>query len=333
MQAMAMERETNYTTQQIRDALRQCNDRGIATYKQIALDTGISRTGISQLVNHGMTMHAVKMERLAGWLAANAPQAVSDEDESVLENAVPAPQATRSTPNAARVYPTQDMQKLVGWLNTLYQHRAIGALVGPAGSGKTTILREYLKINPSAKYVKCWALMHMGDLLDTIGDAFGLTLTGSMFRRQQQLINQLRGTEAMLLLDEAEFLKTWNIKKLEVLREIWDAIGIPIVLCGTEGLERVLTRGTGRDNCAQLYRRCWQGVTSGISGSEMNDILGDYQIAQEAAQTLIKMATDHKHGGMGNAFETLRIALEIAEGGMITTAILKQAMQYKVLFR
>jgi len=146
-------------------------------------------------------------------------------------------------------------------------------------------------------------------------------------------MDALRGTDAMLLLDEAEFLKTWNIKKLEVLREIWDAIGIPIVLCGTDGLKDVLTRGTGRDNCAQLYRRCWQGVTSGISAAEMDAILGEYEMSPDAAKTLTQMAVDHKHGGMGNAFETLRIALEITGGAMITTPIIKQAMQYKVLFK
>jgi DNA transposition AAA+ family ATPase len=328
MQAMSLERTSR--TEAIQAALNQCREQGIATFTQIEQATGVSRSAISQLANHGVALHAAKLNSIEGYLRANAPHTLDMVDEDPEE---PVQMSMLSRQETVNVYPTEDMQKLIGWLNTLYKHRAIGALVGPAGSGKTTILREYCKANPNARYMKCWALMHMGDLLDMIADTFSLSLRGTMFRRQQQLMDALRGTDAMLLLDEAEFLKTWNIKKLEVLREIWDAIGIPIVLCGTDGLKDVLTRGTGRDNCAQLYRRCWQGVTSGISAAEMDAILGEYEMSPDAAKTLTQMAVDHKHGGMGNAFETLRIALEITGGAIITTPIIKQAMQYKVLFK
>ncbi len=326
MQAMDLDR--TYQADTLQTALIQCKEKGIVTFKQIEIETGVSRSAISQVANHGVALHAEKMNRIEGWLRANAPQTLPDDSEDGTQQLNML--RTNSTVN---IYPTQDMQKLIGWLTTIYKHQAIGALVGPAGSGKTTILQQYAKVNPNAKYMKCWALMHMRDLLDMIGDAFGVTLKGTMYRRQQQLIAELRGTDAMLLLDEAEFLKTWNIKKLEVLREIWDAIGIPIVLCGTDGLKDVLIRGTGRDNCAQLYRRLWQGVTSGISETEMNAILGDYKMTAEAARVLTAMAVDHRHGGMGNAFEMLRIAMEIADDDVITPAILKQATQYKVLFK
>lgn len=328
MQAISYER--SYRTDVLQAALCSVKEQGIATFKEISEETNVSRPAISGLANHGDTLHAAKLDRLEGWVRAHAPHLLKDLDE---EETAPQQLSMLKPASAENIYQTQDMQKLIGWLNTLYQHRAIGALVGPAGSGKTTILHQYCKVNPAARYMKCWALMHMGDLLDMIADAVGLTVKGTMFRRQQQLISALRGSDTMLLMDEAEFLKSWNIKKLEVLREIWDAIGIPIVLCGTDGLKDVLTRGTGRDNCAQLYRRCWQGVTSGITEAEMNAILGDYELAPDAARTLTQMATDHRHGGMGNAFEMLRIALEITDGGMITSAILKQATQYKVLFR
>ena len=332
MQAYATD-DRDTRTKDIQAALAIVNERSLATYKQIGEDTGISRSAISQLANHGIPLHAAKMNKLEGWLRANVPNVFNATDAGTAETDDMQQMTLLPRDETVRIYQTDDMKKLIGWLNTLYQHRSIGALVGPAGSGKTTILHEYCKVNPEARYLKCWALMHMRDLLEMIGEAFGLTLKGTMFRKQQQLIDALRGTNAMLLLDEAEFLKTWNIKKLEVLREIWDAIGIPIVLCGTDGLKDVLTRGTGRDNCAQLYRRCWQGVTSGISEDEMDSILGNYNITTDAARTLIKLAVDHRHGGMGNAFEMLRIALEITEGGAITGAIIKQAMQYKVLFR
>ena len=326
MQAVSLERLSR--TEEIQAALMQVKDEHIATFKEIEITTGVSRSAISQLANHGVTLHAAKLDRLEGWLREKAPHTLDAEEEN-------SPKQTSMLPrgSAVDVYQTKDMQKLIGWMNTLYQHRAIGALVGPAGSGKTTILRKYCEVNPNARYMKCWALMHMRDLLDMIADTFDLTLKGTMFRRQQQLINELRGSDAILLMDEAELLKTWNVKKLEVLREIWDAIGIPIVLCGTDGLKDVLTRGTGRDNCAQLYRRCWQGVTSGIGEDEMSAILGEYEMSTDAAKALTQLAADFRHGGMRNAFETLRIALEITGGAMITAPIVKQAMQYKVLFR
>lgn len=335
MQARAMEMDAAAISRR----LRACQARGV-TYKQIEMETGVSRTGISQLANHGMAMHAEKLTRLAAWLDVNAPKTASEAptDESGADGASADQGSTAQRPGATfctnvDIYPTEDFKKLIGWLNTVYKHRAIGALVGHPGSGKTTVLKEYAKLNPNARYVKCWALMRMGDLLTMIGRAAGIHLTGSLFSRQQKLIEELRGSSLMLLLDEAEFLRSMNVKKLEVLREIWDEIGIPIVFCGTNELEHVLTRGTGRENCAQLYRRGWQNRTCGLGEQEAARIFGSYRLTTDATQNLAKMATDHAHGGMGNAFEVLKIALEAAEGSEIDARMIRDAAQCKVLFR
>ena len=317
----------------IREQLRSCQAQGL-TFAAIEQQTGISRSAISQLANHAVTMHASKLRQLSAWLAANAPESAGAEGAAnPLE---PMGGAALSNNGGHKtqieIYPTKNLTRLIGWLDSVYRHKAIGALVGPSGSGKTTTLKEYAKVNAGARYVKCWALMHMGDLLELIGQAFDVPLRGSLFKRQQTLIAQLNGRDAMLMLDEAEFLKSWTIKKLEVLREIWDAIGIPIVLCGTDGLKDVLTRGTGRDNCAQLYRRCWQGTTGAMEAGEIEMILREYDITPDAVREIAQMATDHRHGGMGNAFEVLRIALELAEGRTVTHAMVREAMQYKVRF-
>lgn len=118
--------------------------------------------------------------------------------------------------------------------------------------------------------------MRMGDLLEMIGEAVGTQLKGSTYHKEQQLMEALRGrTDVMLLFDESEYLKKWNVEKFEALRKLWDNTGTPVIFCGTLELVNILTRGTGKDNCAQLYRRIHKIKLLGIGAGEAMDMLKD----------------------------------------------------------
>ena len=173
----------------------------------------------------------------------------------------------------------------------------------------------------------------MADLLDQIADAIGITLKGRTFQREKMLMDALRDrNDVMLMLDESEYLKKWNVEKFDALRKIWDNTGTPVIFCGTPELINVLTRGSGKDNCAQLYRRILKIKLTGIRDSEAMDMLSDYNLDPDAARELVRCAVDHKHGGIGNMAEILQIALESAEGGQVDLPLVEDAKAYKLMY-
>jgi DNA transposition AAA+ family ATPase len=324
------------------------------SYKAVEKDTGISRTAISLLANHGVNMPGDKLTKIEQFLELNHPMVTQIRADDLFpeisgslaagigEDQAPektvsafvetgAPQARHKTD--VGIYPTEDYRQTMGWCAYLFRHRKIGAMVGYPGSGKTTVLKAYCKANPAAHYIECWSSMRMGDLLDMIGEAAGVPLKGSAYRKQQQLIEALRDrTDFMILLDEAEYLKKWNVEKFETLRKLWDNTGTPVVFCGTPELVNVLTRGTGKDNCAQLYRRILRSKLLGIHEKEARAMLAEYNVDPDATGELVRIAMDHKHGGIGNMVEILQIALESAEGGQVDRQLVEDAKMYKLMY-
>ncbi|MEG2623613.1 MAG: AAA family ATPase [Clostridia bacterium] len=316
------------------------------SFKAIQTATGISRTAISMLANHGVTMPSEKLTKIEAYLNCECPLPIKTEataeqimkmgdcdvpDDLTAFDAALAPTPTYKA--SVSIYPTDDYKKIMGWCGYIYKHRKIGTMIGYPGSGKTTILREYAKSNPAAHYVECWSSMTMGDLLEQIADAAGVALKGRTYQREKQLLDVLRDrTDFMLLLDEGEYLKKWNVEKFDALRKIWDNTGTPVILCGTPELVNILTRGTGKDNCAQLYRRILKIRLTGIRDKEAIDMLSDYNADDDAKEELVRCAIDHKHGGIGNMSEILQIALETAEGGQIDRQMIEDAKTYKLMY-
>lgn len=183
------------------------------------------------------------------------------------------------------------------------------------------------------RLITCWPTMLVGDLIDEIAQAVGITVTGRRHKRVMQVVEHLRGCQdVMLVFDETENLRGRDVKCVEVLRMIWDAVQTPIVFCGTYQLVDMLTRGSGWQNLAQLYRRNWACNLKGISEPEVRDILRNYNITPDATNMLVKVALDVKHGGMGNFVELLDISLEAAAGGAVDSGIVQGAKQFKLLY-
>ena len=133
-------------------------------------------------------------------------------------------------------------------------------------------------------------------------------------------------------MDEAEYLKKWDVDKFEYLRKIWDNTGTPVILAGTPELETTIKKGTGKDNLAQLYRRKYELQLKGISAKTALTHLRQYHLTTDAAEMLAKIGADVQHGGLGNLVEILDLCLEAAAGGEINVDMVKAAKQYKLMY-
>jgi DNA transposition AAA+ family ATPase len=331
--------------ERVGDTLRRYQQEGVMiggklvkiSFQDVAKATGVNRPDISQLASRTKCLNAEKLRSLQEYIntiVEDAPPPAPAPSPTLTPSATSTvPEAPTTYKTDVELYSTTDFERTLGWCGYIAKHRKTGVMIGHPGTGKTTVLQEFAKRNPSAKYIDCWPTMIIGDLLKTIAAALGITLTGTKHDRIMQIVSNLSNrTDVVLIFDEAENLNNWTVKSFEVLRKVWDNTGTPVILAGTYQLENMLTRGGGRENLAQLYRRKYEKRLAGIQQHEAYAILREYNITPEAATELVRVAIDTEHGGMGNFVEILELCLEAAQGGRIDTAVVDNAKDYKLLY-
>lgn len=326
MTQLAMAGNQRVNGEALRARLKSAQLSGLS-FATISTATGVNRTAISQYVNQGLILSDDKADAIKTYL--------DELDGGRSSDAMREGAATTGLVFKRKIelYKTSEYREAMGWCNYMRDKRKMGVMIGFPGSGKTTILREFAKVARGVIYIDCWPTMRLGDMIRLLASELGVSVKGGQHDKIMQLVAELSNRQdVMLVFDEAENLRSWNITKFEVLRKLWDNTGTPTILCGTPKLEDMLTVGGGRDNLAQLYRRKYEIRLGGIGTEEVLGILHDYDIAAGAADKLVKIATDVKHGGMGNFVEILDMALEAADGGTIDEAIVKGAMQYKMMY-
>ena len=198
-------------------------------------------------------------------------------------------------------------------------------------SNNQKIIREFAKRVPDVHVIVCRSTMRMRDLLDSIAESIGVSASGSNDERVRRIQRELAANrDTMLIFDEADHLYGWDVKKFEIIRQLWDETNTPIVLVGPPRLEEILTHGSGRSNLSQLYRRKYEIKLTGIKPDEVRAILAQYDVEPRVAAELTLIATDTRHGGMGNFIEIFGMCLEAAVGGTVTQEILAGAKCYKL---
>jgi hypothetical protein len=128
--------------------------------------------------------------------------------------------------------------------NHAYQNRGFGVVAGLVGTGKTRSLKHYAETNAGTLLIEAdpdmTATTLLSDLLDARGISHHSTTRSEKFR---MLIKALKGSECLIILDEAD---TVQPKALEYLRRIRDKADVGVVLAGTEKLHSMIRRENTR---------------------------------------------------------------------------------------
>ncbi|MDO5300104.1 MAG: ATP-binding protein [Clostridia bacterium] len=304
-------------------------------FQQISDATGVSRSMISMFANGSIRCLRPEMQaKLEEWVSQIEAQAAVEleEAETPEEESGETAGEPKTYKREIELYQTREFTEAIGLLEWTREKRKMCVMVGHPGIGKTTIIRNFAKRVPGVHVIVCRSTMRMRDLLDTIADSLGIAAGGSNDERVRRIQRELAGREdCMLIFDEADHLYNgWDVKKFELLRQLWDETTTPIVLAGPPRLEEILTHGSGRSNLSQLYRRKYEIKLTGIKPDEARAILSQYDVEPHAAAELALIATDTRHGGMGNFIEIFGMALEAAAGGTVTPEILAGARCYKL---
>lgn len=123
-------------------------------------------------------------------------------------------------------------------------------LYGEAGSGKSASLKAYATKLPQAILFEVVPGVGNVEFLKGLAELLGAPSAATMPKLTLNLIKRLQERQAILLIDEAEHLKT---PSLEALRRIHDFTQVPIILAGTPQLLANLKGKKGE--LLQLYSR------------------------------------------------------------------------------
>ncbi len=147
---------------------------------------------------------------------------------------------------------TSTAKRITDLVKLVHLRRTLGLIYGPAGVGKTWALRDYERRTPSAGYIACTpALCSPKAITLEMLTRININRQGTLLALQGELINKLRGTDYIYILDEAQELSP---RALEQVRAIHDATGISIMFSGTLMLYNNFTYQSDKV-LAQLYSR------------------------------------------------------------------------------
>lgn len=155
-----------------------------------------------------------------------------------------------STIDFREIFETNDKKMADFVINEAYIDGQIALITGEAGSGKSTIVKEYAKNHPNAILIEATLHTTAKVLLDILSERLHLNYHRSLHDKVVAIAKELSRRDCIVIIDEAEHLP---LRALEDLRRIWDFSQKGFVLVGTEILTKNLMGKNG--DLKQLYSR------------------------------------------------------------------------------
>lgn len=154
--------------------------------------------------------------------------------------------------------PTQNTQIIQRIADDCLTNSSLGVVIGGAGLGKTSSLKQYVKNNPNTIFLEADQSWGAKVVAQQLCRALGLSSSGTLPGLINNVLEQLRGSGRLIVVDEAEHLP---YRALEILRRLQDKsqdsenddIGIGLLLVGMERLRENLLGSGGQFK--QLYSR------------------------------------------------------------------------------
>ena len=217
--------------QQAREAIIQYRDATGKSQSEIAKELGISSGQLSAFI--GGTY--------------KAPHTVIPKIGALLEKN----ESRKLAPEAPAFAETTVSRQVMDVIEYCHLQGKLGVVYGDAGIGKTMGILRYCEQNPMALHITASPVFAtMSGMNDLLCEKTGIRERNAR-RIYQELVNRLRGSGRVIIIDEAQHLTK---KTLEHLRSISDETGVGICFVGNEEVYSRL-KGTGKADFAQIFSR------------------------------------------------------------------------------
>ena len=184
-------------------------------------------------------------------------------------------------------------------------------IAGGAGVGKTTACEQYKRLNPNVWLITgepsiCNTFSVVKYLCDTVG-----VMETMSDHRSRTLVDKIVGTRGLIIVDEAQHLKT---EALEQLRTIHDKAGIGLALVGNERVFSRMDGGGRAAEFAQLFSRIGMRVKRPRPLSQDVEAMLDSNEITGAKERAFLRAVANKPGALRGMVKSLRMARMLAMG-------------------
>lgn len=154
-------------------------------------------------------------------------------------------------------------------------YQTFTCLTAFVGVGKTRALKEYAALNTNTLLIESPPSMNPNWMMSEILRARGAPLirsggVGTNADRFQSIVTALKGTNTLLIVDEADKMMP---RCLEFLRRIRDMAGIGIVLAGTEQLEQLIRPQHGQFDQVRSRVGMWPKTIQQASANDMMQVI------------------------------------------------------------
>lgn len=135
-------------------------------------------------------------------------------------------------------YVRGSVHKLMGVvMDRTRKHQNFGVVTGYVGVGKSRCCREYRENHPMTLLVEVSPNMTPGVLMNELLDQLNNAVPSGLDRKFRELVRVLKGTNYLVVADEAEKMSG---SALEHLRRLRDMAQVGVVLVGTEKLTNLI---------------------------------------------------------------------------------------------
>ncbi|NHB89219.1 AAA family ATPase [Photorhabdus tasmaniensis] len=279
----------------VRAAIRTLVERDSLTYSNVARESGISSTALSQFMNESYKGDNSKVaSQLSVWL----------ENRSKRTNEIPAAPDFVQTKTVRQIWSALQYAQLAQCISVIY---------GSPGVGKTKALQQFVAERPNVWLITVSpSRASLSECLYELALALGL---GDAPRRAGQLgravRRKLRGTSGLLVIDEADHLDYPVLEELRILQEETD---IGLALVGNHQVYAKLTGGSSRSvDFARLFSRIAKKVA--ILKTKKDDVIAiaeAWGLGQQE-RALVQQLSE-RPGALRTVSHTLRLAAMFAKG-------------------
>ncbi|HID8084373.1 TPA: AAA family ATPase [Serratia marcescens] len=281
---------------EIRSAVRATVENSGVTYASVSREVGISTGSISQFMNGEYRGDNNKVaSKLSVWLDNRRRR-------------------TTEMPTAPDFIPTRTVKQIWSALQYAQLAQCITVIYGNSGVGKTRALQQFAEERPNVWLITVSpSRSSLSECLYELALELGI---GDAPRRSGQLgraiRRKLRGTNGVVLVDEADHL---DYSVLEELRILQEETGVGLALIGNHQVYGKLTGGNSRNmDFARLFSRIAKKVSIlKTKKADVEAIADAWGLNGKAERELIHALAD-KPGALRTISHTLRLAAMFAHG-------------------
>lgn len=300
----------------------------IAAFRKLREETGMSLQVCARKLGEGFSVSVLstfssltRCEDFVGDLDRVARGINRFVETEVLRREIPPP---------AGYVETEVARRMLTLIRHTIRMRSIGLIYSDAGRGKTMTLEAALAIHPGAVLIRVLrSTRRANPLCRHLAQALKLPAAGRAGDVEARVIQALRGTDRLLMIDEAHQLE---MDGLELLRDLYDECRMPLVLAGTHqisdkvsdataffgqfnrriGMRYDVTeplRGGNGDNGSDSAPRPLHSVEEIRSMFERDK----FRLADDAAVMLARIANSLGQGGLGIPARICEVALGVVK--------------------